>query len=133
MSTPSLAGANAYFAADNHLQSGLWTGATPDARKAALATARRQIARALGSVYVDESDVAAADQQSYAYACYEQALHVILSTGLGNAEGTVPAYPAAGPDPEDKTAARKPTAEVIGREARLWLGMDSQSVIVTNG
>ena len=129
--TISLATANTYFAATNHIQSALWTGATEKARAAALAMARRTITRALASVYDDEGDVADSDAVSYAYAVYEQALFVLISQGVGNAEGTVPNWPAQGPDADEKSA-RRVNPEVLCREASLWLGIDAQGVVCRN-
>ncbi len=128
--TPATAAA--YFAADNHIHSKLWTGAEEKTRAAALAMARRTITRALADVYDAESDVADSDAVAYAYAVYEQALHVLIAQGVGNVEGTVPAWPAHGPDADEKTA-RQASPETLCKEARLWLGIDSQNVVCRNG
>jgi hypothetical protein len=129
--TITLALANAYFAPTNHIHSKLWTDSEEKTRAACLAMARRIVTRALTDVYDDEDDVASTDAVAYGYAVYEQALYILIGQGVGNAEGTVPGWPAQGPDADEKSA-RQFNPEVLCRECRLWLGIDSQNVVCRN-
>jgi hypothetical protein len=85
------AGADTYFSPTTHVNAALWSNFTPNQRTAAIAQAKRQLSRALrmdlneneaaytGGVYVMES-----------YACYEQALYLLLNSQIANAMGADP-------------------------------------------
>ena len=66
--------ADQYFAEGNHIAARIWNGFDPALRTAAFAQATRQIDALLGTAEIEDS--------AYEYACFEQALHVLITSGV---------------------------------------------------
>ncbi len=115
-----LAGADAYFAADNHFMSEVWLQFTEDDhRTAAIASARRQLIRLLARD-LDDTTTTDTDFPREDVATYEQALFLLRNGFIANGDFTTPKWTLGDRDADDDGI---PSPEKIGicNEAKGWI------------
>jgi hypothetical protein len=122
-------GSQTYFEPENHYKAAIWSGFDTERRTAAIATARRILARTLDrTINDDEADYIEGDRTRDEYAIYEQALWMLENGQIadGSGSGPVPiltgATDTAGVD-------NKGVAGLYAPEALRWLGWNGVSVI----
>jgi hypothetical protein len=117
-------GATTYFAAESHPQSKQWSEFDEADRMAAIAEARRQLARYLGRAMDDnEAEYAEGDTARDEYAVYEQSMHILMNTVLPNAQNSGPAFASQSASDEPRV---KDDSE-FGPAALRWLAMSFQA------
>lgn len=123
----TLENADIYFSGDNHTMSAVWSAYTETQRKAALATARRNIERSLHRTLKDSQTDG--DDIRDDFAVFEQALFELRKRPMSNANEGQP-YPVA----QDAVLAQG--AEAVrsrfpqwSDEALRWLGWNGVAVI----
>ena len=91
--------ADAYFDPAQHVFSHAWTGFTPEQRQAAINHTIRDFERIFKDDY-DDSTTTSDDFPRMDLAVYEQALELLMRSGVANGEMTAPRY--TGEDPQMK-------------------------------
>lgn len=117
-------GAEVYFA--SHPRGAVWSAFPSEARTAAVAHARRILARGLNRT-LDDSLAAYAEGDRYRddFAVYEQALHMLETGRVADATAGAP-YPVA-TQPVDDGNGRP--VDLYAPEALRWLGWNGAAVI----
>jgi hypothetical protein len=90
----TLTNAEAYFAPTNHIKAPSWARYSDEQKAAALAGAKRTLNRACASTDI-EVDRQATATTSPEYAIYEQALWILMTIPMYNAETTMAAAETA--------------------------------------
>lgn len=117
-------GAEAYFA--GHPRGAVWAAFPGESREAAVAHARRVLSRGLNRKLDDALDAyEEGDRYRDDYAVYEQALHMLSTGRVGDANAGAP-YPVA-----MQPAGDGPTnpPDLYAPEALRWLGWTGAAVI----
>jgi hypothetical protein len=125
----TVSNAEAYFAPTNHIRAATWAKFEADQKAAAIAQAKRVLARA-ASVDDIETELDLDTGMSAEYAIYEQALWMLTNTPMANADETMPLPEAT--DPETESNARRAQTAIIAPEAMRWLTYD-QGVTLERG
>lgn len=120
-------GAIEYF--NTHPRGQVWGQTSQPAANAALAHARRMLARALGRpMSDDETPYAEGDTTRDEYAVYEQALWLIINGVIANGEGSAP-QPILAADGDDLETPAKRDDQIYAPEALRWLGYRGSVVV----
>ena len=120
----NLDGADAYFSGTNHVSAAIWAAHTENQRTAAVASARRVLARALARQMSDtEAAYAEGDRYRDDLAVYEQGLHMLVTGMITDSDSGSP-YPIA----VKQDATGKP-APYYAPEALRWLGWTGAAVV----
>jgi hypothetical protein len=123
----NVAGADAYFAEDNHPRSSQWLGFGTDdddsLRAAAVTNAKRTLSRVLrvdldadSSLPADPADLTAFPR--YDFAVYEQALYDLLNGTIADGSQATPKFIAGTTEPN---AVRQRQKGLIAPEALAWV------------
>jgi len=116
--------ADIYFDASSHVNAAVWAAYTENQRTAAVASARRVLARALRrEMNDDEAAYVEGDTERDEYAVYEQALHMLVNGRITDADSGSPYPIAVKPSEELKRSS------YYSEEALRWLGWNGAAAV----
>jgi hypothetical protein len=128
-----ITGANAYFA--EHYAGSVWLAFPVAARTAAIASARRLLAKALGRAMNDDNDWAdytEGDISNEGAAVYEQSLYFLQTGRIADGASSSPYPVAMGTAGEAKPVAKAQPHPLYSEAALRWLA-NYQTVSITRG
>jgi hypothetical protein len=126
-----ITGANAYFA--EHYAGAVWLAFPIAARTAAIASARRLLAKALGRAMNDDEPAYVEGQMySEAFSCYEQALYFLQTGRIADGANNSPYPVAMSTAGEDKPIAKAQPHPLYSEAALRWLAQYN-TVSITRG
>lgn len=106
--TISIENADAYFSRGNHVRADIWLKFTHEHRAGAVATARRMFEHELKRpLREDETDESLAHREDYA--CYEQALWLLMGTPVSDAaNGDAAGMLLGDAEPQTNSSGKRP-------------------------